>query len=158
MKKDLQLFKLVSGALFVSSFSVLFSIFSDFEGNAFNKISGYMGAILFWLFLIVGYMFFYIISKNRKTYERQNRVSGTRPVKTKSRNGMFCFFSNKYAVIADIVMVVSLIATLVFMFIPTLNQNVAVVFVAILIFSLHMHAILNGVNFRYIKSLIDKGE
>lgn len=113
---------------------------------------------MFWLFLIVGYVVFAIISKHRKNYEKLNRVRGTRPVRTKSRNGMFCFFSNKYAMIADIVMVVSLIITLVFMFIPTLNQNVAVFFVAILIYAVHMHAILNGVNFRYIKSLNDKGE
>ena len=143
--------------LFISSFSLIFSIFGNYDTTTFKKIMAITGAVLFWLCLMVGYVIFSLISERRKAYERKHRERGIRPVK-KGKPGILCFFSNKYAMIADITMVASFIVTLVFLFAPSLNQNIAVIFVSVLVFAIHMHGILNGVNFKYIESLNRKGE
>lgn len=156
MKKDITLMKLVFIALFVSSFSVILSIFVDYKGTAVQAILGYVGAVLFWIGLVIGYVILGMISKHRKDFERINKP--IHRFKKSNKPGIIRFLSNKYAMIADVAMVVFLIVTLVFIFIPSLNQNVAVIFAACLIFSVHMHSILNGVNFTYIKSLRNKGE
>lgn len=157
MNKEQKLFKSAVLMLFISSFSLIFSIFGNYDTTAFRKILAISGAVLFWLCLIVGYVFFALISERRKAYERRHRERGVRPEK-KAKPGILCFFSNKFAMIADVTMAISLVATLVFLFAPTLNQNLAVIFVAVLLFSAHMHGILNGVNFKYIESLNRKGE
>ncbi len=157
MKKDILLMKLVVSLLMVSSVSILFAIFADVDGNTANVIMAYAGAGLFWLTLIAGYVLLGVVSGHRKKYDNTQKYSQGH-MKVSSRPGAFCFFSNKLAMIADIAMLASFVITLMFIFIPSFNQNVAVFFVAILIFSVHMHCILNGVNFRYIKSLINKGE
>lgn len=156
MKKDITLMKLVFISLFVSSFSVILSVFADYKASDFRIVLGYIGAVLFWICLIIGYVLLWMISKHRKEFERTNKPAHR--FKKSKKPGIIRFLSNKYAMIADVAMVVSLIVTLVFIFIPSLNQNVAVVFVACLIFSVHMHSILNGLNFTYIKSLRNKGE
>lgn len=155
MKKDITLMKLTIALLFVSSFSLLFSIFANYEGSAFQVALGYVGSALFWLCLVLGYVLFGIVSKHRK--DSGATLKASHFSKKSNKPGIICFCSNRFAAIADLLMIISFILSLIFIFIPSLNQNVAVVFVAILVFSIHMHGILNGVNFTYITSLT-KGE
>ena len=157
MEKDSVLFKLVTAALFISSFSFTGVAFSGEKGDTAGNVIFYISEVLFWLFLVAGYVIFRKISKHRKKYKKSMKYTKGH-MRESNRPGAFCFFSNIHAVIADIVMVLSFVITLIFVFIPSLNQNVAVFFVALLIFSVHMHCILNGVNFRYIKSLNKQGE
>lgn len=135
-------------SLFTSSFSLILSYFGDYQGNIINVIMAYAVGVLFWLGLIIGYVLLFILSKHRK--------AKTKP--KKSKPGIIVFFSNKPAKIADLTMVGSLILTLVFTFIPFLSFGIEIVFLAILVFSIHMHCLFNGVNFKYINSIINKRE
>lgn len=152
MNKDKTLMKFVVISLAISSFSLLLVMFGDYNGNALNKAIAVLTGVLFWGFLIIGYVILGIISGHRKTYERKNRADLGRKANrdANKRPGIICFFSNQKAIIADIVMIVSFIINLIFMFIPSVNQVVAVIFIAIFAFAVHMHCVLNGVNFRYI--------
>ncbi len=149
LNKDARLLKAAIISLSISSFSLFFSFFGSYSGNVFNLIMALMTGIFFWLGLIVGYMLLAIINFHRKCSKNS--------LNQKSKPGIICIFSNKYAVVADIAMVLFLILSLLFLFIPPLSKSIAIVFVSIFLFSLHMHCILNGVNFRYINS-VDKKE
>lgn len=148
MYSDKNLMKAIIISLFTSSFSLILSYFGDYQGNIINIIMAYAVGVLFWLGLIIGYVLLFILSKHRK--------AKTKPKKCKP--GIIVFFSNKPAKIADLTMVGSLILTLVFTFIPFLRFGIEIVFLSILVFSIHMHCLFNGVNFKYINSIINKRE
>lgn len=157
LKKDIFLMKLVVVSLFISSFSLLLSFFGSYSGNVFNFIMALMTGILFWIGLIVGYVFLVIVNSHRNRTEKKDTDGMSKSKKQKTKPGIICFLSNKYAAVADVAMVLFLVLSLVFLFIPSLSQGIALVFVSFFLFSLHMHCIFNGVNFRYINS-IDKKE
>lgn len=152
--------------LFISSFSLLLSFFGDYNGNAFNIIMAYAVGVLFWGLFIASYVLLAVLNSKRKkleaekkeenvnnTEEHSNRYAASR--KKSRKPGIITFCSNKYAMIFDILMILMLILTVVFSFIPALS-SIAVICFAVLIFSIHMHCVLNGVNFRYIHNR--KGE
>lgn len=147
MKKDIRLMRISVILLLISSFSILLVMFASFDGTTFQKILAYLTGVSFWLFLILGYVAFYQVSKHRKVYEKKNPSPAYR--KAQKRPGILTFFSDRMAMSMDVIMIISLILSLLFLFIPSLNQNIAIVFIAILIFSIHMHSILNGINYKY---------
>ena len=154
LKQDVKLMKFVIAALALSSFSLIFTIFGDYNGNTLNVIVAVTVGVVFWLFLILGYVVFSRIAVHRKQYEKTQNISRSdndKPRKddNKKKPGIICFFSNPYAVAADIALLVSLAVNVIFLFIPSVNQVAETIFIAILVFSLHMHCILNGVNFKY---------
>lgn len=141
--------------LFISSFSILLSFFGDYNGSVLNVIMAYAVGILFWVFMLAAYILLIILNSKRK---KSRNTAGNNPRKDGKRHlpGAFRFFSNKYAAVADISMILFLILTVVFAFIPVLNQLLEIIFISFFIFSLHMHCILNGVNFTY--TLNSKGD
>lgn len=155
MKKDIILMKLVVLFLAISSFSLILVPFSDYDGSAFNVVTAIIAGVLFWLFLILGYLVFAGIAKHRKVYEKKATSSNKGRLSradNKKKPGIVCFFSNKFAMIADIVLIASFILTLVMvLFIPQTPQVIQIILISLLLFSLHMHCVLNGINFRYIR-------
>lgn len=141
--------KAVFVSLFVSSFSILLSFFGDYNGTTANVIAAYAVGILFWLFLIVGYVLLGVINSHRKKAVENK----------KGKPGIIRFFSNKKAKIFDIAMIVLFVLVLICELVPKIDDNIAVVLMAILLFTIHMHCVLNGVNFNYLSgSLKDKKE
>ena len=158
LKQDVKLMKFVIVALAVSSLSLIFTIFGDYNSGVFNAVIAVTVGVVFWLFLILGYVVFSRIAAHRKQYEKthvESRSDKERLQKddNKKKPGIICFFSNPYAVAADIALLISLAVNVIFLFIPNANQTVEIIFISILVFSLHMHCILNGVNFRYTYNL-----
>ncbi len=152
MKKDIILFRLSYFMLFISSFSILLSFLGDYNGNLFNLIFAIATGVLFWGGLVLGYVFLMLVNSSRKKYEAKNHIN----VRAKKRAGAFTFFSNKPAKVFDLSMIFFLILTVIFLCIPLFNQAIALIFLALFVFSLHMHCILNGINFIYIKNIRSK--
>lgn len=150
MKKDISLMKIVIILLFISSFSLILSLFGDYSGNAFNIIMAYAVGVLFWGGLIAGYAILAVINSHRKN----SPVNKTD--RSADRVGIISFFSNRIAIIFDCAMPVLLILAIVFMFIPINNQVLTVIIYSLLVFSIHMHCLFNGMNFKYIKSIKKK--
>ena len=130
--------------LLLSSLSLLLTVIADYGGRWWNVLAAIGVGVFFWGFLILGYICFYRLSKRRKEQQKRDR---SRP--KKQRPGIIVFFANPYAAAADIAMVISLIATVVFQFVP-FSEIVSLVSIAVFVFSAQMHGILNGVNFQYI--------
>lgn len=144
--------------LFISSFSLLLSFFGDYNGNLFNKIIAYTIPVLFWGGMIVAYVMLYkfnkkrtVLSENEKITQKESANSHNRIKRpTRFMPGALRILSNKYATIFDFLSLIFLILIIVFSFIPNMNQAVVIVSLTLLVFCLHMHCLLNGVNFTYI--------
>ena len=130
--------------LLISSYSLMLSPASDFDSDGFSRILAYAIGVVFWLGLISAYVIFIGINKERK---KRQRSSNRKNIKRKT--AALTFFSSKPAAIADIVSVVCIIPTIIIIrgtnAIPQLFQYFII---STLIFSVQMHFILNGRNFR----------
>lgn len=160
MAKEIQLMKRTILFLLIASLLLLCAVFVDTE-NAVVKVITNIGALLCWVFLVIGYICFYQFSKRRKEREGQERFGS----RNEKKPGAIVFFANEYAKKADITMVLSLIVSVVLtivkqvilssdpMFSNLLFEFVSVLSFAIFLFAAQMHCIFNGVNFRYYLSL-----
>lgn len=144
--------------LLISSLTLLFSLFTDTE-NSVLRAATYIGGLLFWIFLLLGYLMFYKFSQFRKKQQKNNRS-------VKNKPGIIVFFSNPTAKKADIVMILSLVISVGMMIVkqiikgndPTFNsfvfECISVLSFAVFVFAAQMHAILNGVNYRFYLTLL----
>lgn len=142
--------RLVIGLIALSSLSLTFAAF---DGTSIGSWITVIPGIVFWCCLAAGYALLFIISRHRREFEKNEKKGGKRTVK--SRPGIITFFSSPTATVVDIAMIVVFVLTLVFAFIPNFNQKVLVVVIAVLVFLVQAHCILNGVNFKYIKRIAD---
>lgn len=152
MKKDIIMFKIAEIILCISALSILLVFFANYSGNVFNIITAYLMGVVFWGGLIAGYVLLFIVNKHRK------QKSSSQKAEKKPKFGIITFFSNKPAIIADVVMCLSLVLTIVFTFVHVLNDGLWTVFGSIFLCAIHLHIIFNGANFKYIKSIENKGE
>ena len=135
-----------SCVLFVlSALSLLLTVAGSFSGKAPEVMTAVIAASLFWVGLLSAIVLLIIVNQRR-------RVDKNRPNEKKQRVGAFCFFSNKIAMVFDILTALFFIASAVTMFIPSVSEYITLIlFVMFLIFA-YMHSMLNGVNFKYIYS------
>lgn len=146
VKKDKKLMKIMTAFLFVSSSSLILALFGNYTGSLINVIMAISVGVGFWLFLLMGYSLLLIINSHRKKRTNIQQKLGIR------QWGIFNFFSNRYAFIFDIVLFVTLLLNVLSWFIPFLGDTLSVICIAVFVFSLHMHCILNGINYKYIKN------
>ena len=150
------LFLLIS--LFSSYLMVLFVAFGYEENQTLKVIAPIVVSAFFWLFLVLGYVSFYQVSALRK---KQEKKKGFVPDK-KRKAGIVVFFSNRYAKIADILMLLLFVGMIVFyiLFISGIQGSfveiAAMLFITTFLFSVQMHCILNGINFQYILQTEEK--
>ncbi len=134
--------------MFLFSASVLFVPFAsqqDLLGNPFwIRLSG----VWIWLTLIVAYILLFMTNRLR-CKAVQNRQSK----KAIDRWGICRFFTNPWAKAADCSFAVSLVGFIV-MLIFASQSYAAYILLFTLLFTLQMHCVLNGKNFRYITKLM----
>ena len=135
-------------ALFVSSYVFMLSPFitASGPGDSVHPLVIIEGAV-FYAGLIVGYVFFFMASKQRKKSSKSERSAAGRP-------GLLTFFSSTPAAVFDVVFVLSLIMTVISVATGERMPDVLIYFfISTLIFSAQMRAIVNGINFRTIFSM-----
>lgn len=147
MKTSNLLFRLSVLFFFISSFSVIFTFWGDYNGTTMNYIFALMTGILFWGGLILGIIFIALVNSKRKEYEKRNNISNKKKV------GAFSFFSNKPAFISDVLMILFFVLTLLFLFVPFFSKSIALINISIFLFALYCHCMFNGRNYIYIKNI-----
>jgi hypothetical protein len=126
--------------LFISSYAIVLIPFSDFDEGGAKMVLSYSISAAFYIFMIVGYILF--IAANKKRKKMNQKIPGSKP-------GIIVFFSSAWAVCADIVLILGIIFIVIMLMMPYLfSEIVQYVVIATFIFSLHMHCLLNGVNYR----------
>ncbi|MBR2100731.1 MAG: hypothetical protein IJ927_05390 [Eubacterium sp.] len=96
--------------------------------------------LIFWIGLIAGITLFVLYSKKCKKLFEQSSLNTA----SKKRIGLISFFSNRAAMISDIVCILSLILFAVLMIFTKRTAYICYIVLAILVFSFVCHCILNG--------------
>lgn len=133
-------FFVVSVAFLISALSA-WMILAAFDSEGNMNIWGYVAGVLFWLGLlggIAGYILFF-----RKAYPKPNVLK---------------FFSNKPAIAADGIFILSAAVTIYGTCRGGMNQIVEVAAIFLLLLSLYMHFLLNGKVFTEILLNSEKGK
>lgn len=130
----------------VAGFFILSLSFLLMMADAAAVLSG----ILLWAGLAIGVATQFLLERRRRAFFAAYRVR--REKMQKPRNGLLTFFSNPEGKIADIVMMLSIPAT-VLTFILTEGYGVlCFVFVALMLFSFCLHCIFNGRIYFHVKN------
>lgn len=140
-KKLRFIFYIVFACLVLSSFVMIFVPYVNFNGTQFQKSAGIFLGGIFWAGLIIGWILYGFIYGNLKS-------KGA--FKKKSRPGMFCFFSNRQAILADVICVITLMINIIILFIhvPYTWMEAAAAFMFLL--SFHSHYIFNGATYQQV--------
>lgn len=126
MRKINKRFMVVYIQFLISALSV-WMVLAAFDAEGNMKPLGYAGGAVFWLGILGGVVSYIIFF--RKKFHRPNVLK---------------FFSNKPAMTADAVLIISLVVTIFLENRNYANKIVAVMFVFLLILSLYSHFLLNG--------------
>lgn len=146
MNKDKKYFRASCVAFAVSALSILLTFAADYKGNAIAVVLAVLTGALFWLGIVFGFVFLFAVNGKRKANRRYNEPEGT-------RIGLLTFFSNPNAKVVDIAMIVLFFLALLSALIPVIGQGVTLVFISLFLLSVYMHGMLNGRNYRYIKTI-----
>lgn len=101
--------------------------------------------LAFWFFAISGYILLIVANVEFK------RISGNLRKNKRSLPGIISFFSNKIAMIADVAVIISIVAFVIICITELRFKYIAFVTLFLLIFSLHMHCLFNGRIYKLIK-------
>lgn len=112
-----------------------------------NDIPLYLTGGAFWMGFILTYLFTALSSVHRKRDDGQKKRKDHRELP-----GFFCFFTSKEAIVMDLLMIVSVVGIAIELGAGVENSFIVLGTLFMLFFSVHMHAILNGKNYRYLKS------
>lgn len=132
----------------ISSSAILLVMFADFNGNQMQKAMGYLVGIIFWVGIIAGYTVFWKLNRELKKILKQHYRR-----KRKSRIGLITFFSSLHGMIADIICGICFLVLTVLLITKNNAEWLTIIFISLFAFSLQMHCLLNGENFKHIKFL-----
>ena len=121
--------------LFISSAMLFLTTFSDFQKDGIIKFISFSITLLFWLGVILGYTFMIVFYVKTK--------------KPKGIAGIVLFFTNKYAAIADCMLIASVVLTVAFTLLNVYSNIIYSLLISVFFLSLNLHAVLNGKVFRH---------
>lgn len=151
MEKKLKLLVCLMICLACLQCLLIFTIpFVSVEGNSIQRIMAYVVAMFFWLAVISEIIIARQSSKIRAKMER--RIYRNKQIRLSSV-GILSFFKNKEAMMADVLLFVSVVVLGIVIWAKIVTTWIIICVVSILILSFNMHCILNGRNYRYIKAL-----
>ena len=137
--KVLFIFSIVS--FFISSVTILFMPLGSFEPGG-NIFLAYFLATAFWIFLFLGIVFVLILGKQRRKNILFAKVSGIIFLR---------FFRNKPAIVFDVLLIAGILSLVISLLINrTLPSWLTLTGTFTTVFSLEMHALLNGKNFEWL--------
>lgn len=120
----------------VSSIDVLFIPLGSYGDTTAKKVLAVVIGIIFWLFLAAGVaMNFVIKARFGKDY-------------FEGRFGLISFFKNKYAIIMDILMIITLIFS-VYVISTKTSSYLGLIAISLFLFSFESHCVLNGKYFNF---------
>lgn len=145
------IFLIISIASFLlMSISFLFMPFGKIEDGSTSIIT-YISGGMFWFFLVLGTVFQAILSKRRKDWYIYYRVKRN-PRIARPKRGIISFFKNTYGIVADVIMVLSLIGFILSIIFTDGRSYICYILISTSIFAFCMHCIFNGKIFYHIEN------
>lgn len=105
-------------------------------------------AIFFWCVAFLGYGAVFLANRRRKEFLR--RRFG-RDIQKNFRPGIFCFYSNPFAKLADTAVIFLLLLFVGILCTPLKNTYFAVILLSVLVWTINMHSLFNSRTFRILK-------
>lgn len=139
-KNSIWQFAVMIGCLFLSSACVLIVPAAHYQTVLTMICSG-----LFWGFLLAGYAMLWFVNHFRK---KQKQTAARRRV------GIITFFRNPFAGIMDGICIIGIVLLLISTKVSLMQGYLQFVLSFLVLFSFHMHCILNGENFKYMQNEI----
>ena len=128
-------------SFFISSAAILLMPLSSFEQDG-NVVLAYILAITFWVFLMLGIVFILILGKKRKKDTMFTDTGGIVFLR---------FFKNKPATVFNVLLIVGILSLVVsLLIIRTLPSWLTLAGTFTTVFSMEMHALLNGKNYEWL--------
>lgn len=132
--------------LSIGAYAVMSISFMLMPIDAIGRTPG----VLFWGGLLLGILFQLISETRRRRFLSRCRIN---PKKMQNpRNGLFTFSSNKYTKVADWILLVSLVCTILLFLITRGTGYLCFVFISISTMAFCMHCIFNGKIFFYVRN------
>ncbi|WP_345812587.1 hypothetical protein [Acetivibrio clariflavus] len=136
----------VISILFVS-LSIVFMPFAS-EQKFYNfMFPVYIVGGTFWGFILIGYGSLLILNHLRK---KKLKALDTK-TDLKRRPGLFCVWTNLPAKIFDTLTVISLVGIIIALIKFPTETQIIFILIAVFFFSVNMHGLFNGKNYRFIK-------
>lgn len=151
LKTRIKVYFLISVvAVAVSSLQILCIPFVSLDGTSFQKTTAYILATVFWLCFILELCMIRMCTSERKWLEHKKiRFRAL----LQARHGLISFAKTIPGTVADVVMFLSLIAVIIAAWTKIQSQWLVLALVTVLYLSFHLHCLMNGKNYRYIKLL-----
>lgn len=121
----------------------------DTAGSQVQKVGAYLLAASFWVCTVLEVFFTFRCKRERLHLEKKHYRSRWMRY---MYPGVISFFKNFEATVADIVLFVAAILTVIFIWIRLSSALISIGCMAILFLSFNMHCLLNGKNYRYKKA------
>lgn len=144
--------------LFWSSFACEAVVSATFLWMPFigeNRIGQVTTGIIFWLFLICGYVCMGIANYFRKAYNPKTQWVA---LNIKRRIGLLHFFSNIPAAIFDMVFIVTLLIAVVTAFTKLKETYLPYLLISLILLSLNAHCMFNGRIYIFVNFKLIEGE
>lgn len=124
----------------LNNISLMLSPILNYDKGNKNYSFAIVCSSIFWITIILTWTILLVLYKKISS---NNNIEG--------QPGVITFFSNPIAKIVDIVMIVLLILSIVFLCVVD-NVKVQVVFISLFIFAFQLHILLNSKLYKYIKN------
>ena len=134
---------------FLEFVSILCIPFVNLDGTLVQRISGYILATIFWISILVECIFVHFSTKERRWIERKEYRN---KVLKYSQPGAISFFKNAEATVADVILFIAVTLVEILMWTQVKTGWMLMADISILFLSFNLHCILNGKNYRYLKS------
>jgi hypothetical protein len=129
--------------MFLMSLSFIYMPYASDRARDGGELALRLSGAWFWVTLLAGYALFILADRGRKKLSEKRKKD--RP---KERAGIARVFSNSWARAADVACAVSLLSFLIVMLAQP-QSRAAYFLLSAVVFTAHMHCVLNGANFRF---------
>ena len=126
---------------FVMSLSLLF-MYQDilYIGMPIREV---IASIVFWVMLLIGILVQIMLYISMRESIKSDFATKKRKI------GLICLFSNRYADVADLLMIVSMIILIISFILTDASNYFNYIILSVFVFSFSMHCVLNGRKFYY---------
>ncbi|MBE5872839.1 MAG: hypothetical protein E7287_00370 [Lachnospiraceae bacterium] len=156
LEHKLKRYIILSIAMACLQFGLIICIaFVSIEGTTIQKVAAYIVAFMFWTSIIFEILLAHWSDGERKQLDRY--VLRCREIR-RAPSGIFSFLKNTEAMVADILLFVSVAALGIILWMQIKTSWIIISVLSIFVLSFSLHCILNGKNYRYLKKLKEQNK
>ena len=143
-------YNLITIFLAVFEFALILCVpLVNIDGSPAQRSGAYILAAVFWICITAECVFTYLSTRERRRIEQREYQNKDL---THSPPGVVSFFKNSESTVADVILFVSSVLIAVLLWARVQNGWLIITGISFLFLSFNLHCILNGKNYRYLKT------